>query len=342
MWDLTEKKGKKMKKAVSVLCLMSLFLFYSSALTQAEETPHALLNLQGYLLSWNDGDVKNKIVSFVESVVNPNSEDFVPRDQRKAFFDMDGTLLCEKPSYLEVVVAKAKLAEKVKADPSLASQPVYKAILENDTDYLYKNVKNVIVEAFAGETLRSYRNYCRNFLYSTMHPKYNRPYVEMFYTPMLELMDYLRGNRFKIFVASTSQQEFVRSISREVLKIPQEQIIGVMVGFSLINLEKDEPPIFVRNREYFTPYNADEAKVLRMRERGVLPVIFAFGNSGGDYAMLDATTDSGLPNMVCILDHDDAEREYEYHKLKLLEKARKRNWTIVSMKKDFKIIFRGK
>ncbi len=331
-----------MKKAVSVVCLMSLFLFYSLGLTQAEVAPRASLNLQGYLLSWNDGDVKNKIVSFVESVVNPNSENFVPRDQRKAFFDMDGTLLCEKPNYIEVVVTKARLTEKAKADPSLASQPVYKAVLENDGDYLYKNVKDVIAEAFAGETLRSYRNYCRNFLHLTMHPKYNRPYVEMFYAPMLELMDYLRGNGFKVFVVSTSQQEFIRSISKEIFKIPQEQIIGTMVGFSLVNLEKDEPPMFVRNREYFSPYNADESKVIRMRERGVLPAIFAFGNSSGDYAMLDATTDSGLPNMVCILDHDDAEREYEYHKSKLLEKAKKRNWTVVSMKQDFKIMFREK
>ena len=159
---------------------------------------------------------------------------------------------------------------------------------------------------------------------------------------MLELMDYLRNHGFKIYVVSTSQQEFIRSISEDILKLPPEQIIGTMVGFSLANLEKDESPIFVRNNNYFTPYNADEAKVIRMRERGILPSIFAFGNSSGDYAMLDATTDSGLPNLVCILDHDDAEREYEYHKLKLLGTAQKRSWSIVSMKRDFGIVFRGR
>ena len=330
-----------MKRAMCVFYLIFLLFFQVNAFTHAQPTVQTI-DLQGYLLSWSDGIAKDKIVSFVESVTTPFSNKFVPKDLRRAFFDMDGTLLCEKPNYLEVVVSEYRLVEKLNKDKSLMQKDIYKAAYENDTEFLHKNVKDVIAEAFAGETLQFYLDYCKKFLLKQKHPRFSRAYIELFYTPMLELIDYLQDHGFKVYVVSTSQQEFIRSISEKILKLPHDQIIGTMVGFSLANLEKNEPSIFIRNRDYFEPYNADEAKVIRMRERGVMPSIFAFGNSMGDYAMLDATADSGLPNLVCILDHDDPDREYEYHKPDLLEIANKREWNIVSMKRDFRAVFRSK
>ncbi len=292
-----------------------------------------------FLQSWRDGTAKEQIVSFVEDVTIEGFTNFVPKEQRRAFFDMDGTLFCEKPNYIEVELAQHRLLEKAKGDPALADNPIYKAILGGDIDYLDKNIKAVITEAFAGETLSFYIDYCRNFLKTQKHPRFNRSYGSLFYLPMLELIKYLQDNGFIVYVVSTSQQEFIRSISEDRIGVPPQQIIGTMVGFTLANLNEDTPPIFVRNRSYFDPYNADENKVVRMRERGLLPAMFAFGNSMGDYAMLDAVSDSNLPSLVCILDHDDAEREYEYHKETLLKEARVRNWLIVSMKKDFHRIF---
>ena len=157
---------------------------------------------------------------------------------------------------------------------------------------------------------------------------------------MIELIDYLEDHGFKVYIVSTSQQEFIRSISKEILKIPQEQIIGTMVGFSLEYSGKSKKPEFIRKPDYFTPYNADENKVVRIRERGLVPSVFAFGNSSGDLAMLEVTAAVELPSLVCILDHDDSEREYEYHKSELLKIAEKNNWNIVRMKTDFKTIFR--
>ena len=252
---------------------------------------------------------------------------------------MDGTLLCEKPNYIEVVLAEYKLLQKAKADPTLAGKPLYRAVLNRDADYLYKHVKEVIAEAFAGETLTSYIDFCRNFLETQKHPRFNRSYASLFYLPMLELIEYLQQHEFSVYVVSTSQQEFIRSLSIERIGIAPQQIIGTMLGFKLVNLEEDAPPVFVRDGAYFNPYNADDNKVVRMRERALLPGIFAFGNSMGDYAMLDAVADSGLPSLVCILDHDDAQREYEYHKQTLLEKARSRHWLVVSMKNDFRRVF---
>ena len=112
-----------------------------------------------------------------------------------------------------------------------------------------------------------------------------------------------------------------------------------MVAFGLTNLEADAPHSFVRQKAYFTPYNADEGKSVRLRERGLDRAILAAGNSMGDYAMLDGVSDGGLPHMVLILDHDDPAREFEYHKPGLLAAAKKRGWLVVSMKNDFRILF---
>jgi hypothetical protein len=155
---------------------------------------------------------------------------------------------------------------------------------------------------------------------------------------MIELIDYLTDHGFKVYIVSTSQQEFIRSVSKDILNIPKDQIIGTMVGFSF-QFGGNNNPVFIRKSSYFEPYNADENKVVRIRERGLLPSIFAFGNSSGDLAMLEVTAASGLPNMVCILDHDDSEREFEYHKSNLLKTATKNAWTVVSMKRDFRVLF---
>jgi phosphoglycolate phosphatase-like HAD superfamily hydrolase len=328
-----------MRKTATIIILSILLLVVSFAPSSAKQKLSSL-ELQGYLLSWNEGPVKDGIASFVESVSDPSSKNFVAAEERRAFFDMDGTILCEKPEYIEVLLTQKRLREKAEKDPRLAANPIYKAALENDTRYLNANAKTAIVEAFAGETLQFYRQYCRQFLRNQLHPRFNRPYIELFYAPMIELMDYLRDHGFKVYIVSTSQQEFIRSISKDILEIPPQQVIGTMVAFKLQLDEKNKKPTFIRQSDYFTPYNADENKVVRIRERGLLPSIFSFGNSGGDLAMLEVTGAGGLPYMACIVDHDDPQREYEYHKSKLIEIAAKNGWTIVSMKRDFKIIFR--
>ena len=210
-----------LRNVMLVLILLCGFITTASA-----RQPFSAVDLQGYLLSWTAGPAKSRIVSFVESVTDPASRDFVPLEHRKAFFDMDGTILCEKPDYVEVVVTQRRLLEKLKSDPQLEAQPLYKAILNNDTAYLHDHVKEAIAEAFAGETLDFFIRYCRNFMLNQTHPRFNRPYVELFYAPMIELIDYLEDHGVGVYLVSTSQQEFIRSISSDFLRIPAERIIG--------------------------------------------------------------------------------------------------------------------
>ncbi len=125
----------------------------------------------------------------------------------------------------------------------LETNPLYKAVSENDTTYIYQNVKAAIAEAFAGETLKFYTEYCRRFLHNQMHPRFNRPYVEMSYAPMIELIDYLKDNGFKVYIVSTSQQEFICSISQHILNISREHIIGTMVSYQLRHDDKNKKPV---------------------------------------------------------------------------------------------------
>jgi phosphoglycolate phosphatase-like HAD superfamily hydrolase len=327
-----------MKKFSLIIFLSVVFVLGLNAYSNADQA-FSVLDIQSHLRSWNAGLSKEKIVSFINSVSDPANKNFVPMEYRKAFFDMDGTILCEKPDYIEVALTKRRLLEKVRSNPQLESNAIYRAVLDGDADYLHKNIKTAIAEAFGGETLKFYIDYSRRFLSKEKHPRFNQPYIQLFYLPMIELIDYLADHGFKVYIVSTSQQEFIRSISKEILNIHRDQVIGTMVGFSLKYEGQNKKPVFVRKPSYFEPYNADENKVVRIRERGVLPSIFAFGNSSGDLAMLEITAAGELPNMVCILDHDDPVREFEYHKPDLLKIAATRGWNIISMKQDFKVIF---
>lgn len=327
----------KMKKTLEIVFLSFVLLVGLSTYSTADQS-FSVLDIQSHLRSWNAGPSKKQIVSFVDSVSDPANNNFVPIEYRRAFFDMDGTILCEKPDYIEVALTKHRLLEKVELNPQLETNPIYKAVIEGDAEYLNKNIKTAIAEAFEGESLKFYLEYSRRFLREEKHPRFDQPYIQLFYQPMIELIDYLADHGFKVYIVSTSQQEFIRSVSKDILNIPKNQIIGTMVGFSLLFDSKNHP-VFIRKSSYFEPYNADENKVVRIRERGLLPSIFAFGNSSGDLAMLEMTAATGLPNMVCILDHDDPEREFEYHKSNLLKTATKNAWTVVSMKRDFRVLF---
>ena len=326
-----------MKRSPLIIFLSFVFLVSLSTYSKSDQS-FSVLDIQSHLRSWNAGPSKEKIVLFVKSVSDPTNSNFVPTEYRRAYFDMDGTILCEKPEYIEGALTRHRLLKKVELNPQLETNPIYKAVIGGDLEYLYKNIKTAIAEAFKGESLRFYLEYSRRFLSEEKHPRFNQPYIQLFYQPMIELIDYLTDHGFKVYIVSTSQQEFIRSVSKDILNIPKNQIIGTMVGFSL-RFGKNNEPVFIRKSSYFEPYNADENKVVRIRERGLLPCIFAFGNSSGDLAMLEVTAASGLPNMVCILDHDDPLREYDYHKPNLLKIAAKSDWNIISMKRDFKVIF---
>ncbi len=239
-----------MKKFSFIIILSVVIVLGLNAYAKADQA-FSLVNVESHLRSWNAGLSKEKIVSFVNSVSDPASNNFVPMESRRAFFDMDGTILCEKPDYIEVALTKRRLLEKARSNPQLESIAIYRAVLDGDAAYLYKNIKTAIAEAFGGETLKFYIDYSRRFLSTEKHPRFNQAYIQLFYLPMIELIDYLSDHGFKVYIVSTSQQEFIRSLSKEILNIPRDQIIGTMVGFSLKYEGKNKAPIFIRKSAHF-------------------------------------------------------------------------------------------
>jgi len=322
-------------RKIRLLIVVSFCLLISmGALAQDASLP---------LSSWNDTATKQKIVTFVESVSNASSPLCVPEEDRIAVFDLDGTLFCEKPMYLQVMIAAQGLKDLAEANPDLRGRQPYKAAFEDDIEYLYDHdhFVEMNLKAFEGKTEEEYQAYCLNFLKQNQ-PRFKVPYLDLFYVPMLELLEYLRSKDFIIYIVSGSPQEFIRSFSKDAINIEPRYIIGetISIDFRIA----DNKAIFERIPVLVEPDVLREGKPINIRLRVGQGPILAFGNSSDDMKMLEYATVSEHPSLSLTLHHDDAAREYAYDKgaEKILETARNNDWIIVSMKDDFARIFEEK
>ncbi|MEM1205505.1 MAG: HAD family hydrolase [Acidobacteriota bacterium] len=287
------------------------------------------------LPSWADGSAKKDIARYLFEATCRGSGKFIELEERVAAFDLDGTLVLERPHYLEVLVAVERLKDLAEDDPSLRDEQPYKAALENDTEYINANGAEIVKRAAEGETIKTFHERVVGYLGTQRHPRLGKVYSELFYQPMVELIDLLRELSFEVLIVSGSQQEYIRAFSEDCLKVDEAEVIGSMMKFQL-----SDSGSFERQGEEWNPASDGEGKVYRIKERtGTLPVL-AFGNSGGDEAMLDIAS-SNPKGKSFIMNHDDPEDEYEYSDDELLETARAKNWTIVSMKNDFRTVFVG-
>ncbi|MGB2705590.1 MAG: HAD family hydrolase [Candidatus Omnitrophota bacterium] len=296
------------------------------------------------LESWNETPNKERIINFVSSVSDPASPSYVPEKERIAAFDLDGTIFCEKPLYLQVLIAAERLHDLAEKNPLLQSVEPYASAWERDWDYISdpKNFLEMNLTAFEGATEEEYKKYVENFLNTKKNPDFKVPYIELFYIPMLELLEFLKANDFQVYIVSGSPQEFIRSFSEAKLDTPLEKVIGdtISVAFQV----QDSRAVFVRKHAVVEPEVLREGKPENIRMRvGRVPIL-AFGNSNDDIAMLESAAAGGLPSLSLTLYHDDSKREYAYDKGadKVLKTAKERGWVIVSMKEDFKTIFKFK
>lgn len=296
-------------------------------------------NLDTQLSSWSNDGAKKEIVSFIEKIDDKNSNNYVPINKRVAVFDLDGTLVSERPHYFEVSAATKKLISDSTNNPDLQSKQPYKAAIENDDDYIDKNGEEVVMKASENESIADFQMRVSKFMQYERHPKLHIPYDNLFYQPMKELIATLKTNGFKVYIVSTSQQEYVRAFSENCLGVEPENVIGTMVAFEAQGSISNKN--FIQKNAIWEPHNANIGKVYRIRERtGTLPV-FAFGNSSGDKEMLEITSSNPV-SMSLLLDHDDSAREYEYHSNSMINEAEKRGWKVVSIKNDFKEVFTNK
>ncbi len=291
------------------------------------------------LPSWTDSPTRTYLLDYLGRATNPADPGFVPTEERVAVFDLDGTLLCEKPQYFQIVVSQAKLREQAAADPTLADKQPWKSAIEEDHDYVFKNVKyeEVTLTPFIGVSERDYIRYAEHFLETTNHPRFDRPYIDLFYQPMIELMSMLVEKGFDVYVVSGSQTGFIRAAMSGRVHVPPSNTVGTRVAFEF-KLDHGHPT-FIRGDKYLDPINLETGKPINIWEQIGRPPVFAAGNSTGDTEMLEYATIGKRKGLALVLHHDDARREYDYPNEKLLEQAAEHGWVVVSMKTDFKNIF---
>jgi len=299
------------------------------------------------LPSWTAGESRQAIVDFVRQVTTPDSADFVAPDERIAVFDNDGTLWSEKPAYFQLLFAIDRIRQLAPQHPEWKTTQPFKAVLDNDMDALAdsgeKGLLQLVMASHAGMTTTEFERIVGDWLMTARHPRFKRPYTELVYQPMLELLNYLRANGFKTFIVSGGGIEFMRPWTQAVYGIPPEQVIGssIKVKFELRNGE----PVLVRLPEI--DFIDDKAgKPVGIHKFIGRRPIAAFGNSDGDLQMLQWTTAGEGARFGLIVHHTDAQREWAYDrdthvgKLdKALGEAAAQGWTVVDMKNDWRVIY---
>jgi phosphoserine phosphatase len=308
---------------------------------------HPAARAADWLPSWNDGASKARIVDFVQSVTDPASKQYVPPAERIAVFDNDGTLWTEQPMYFQLAFVLDRVKALAPQHPEWRTQEPFKSVLAGDMAGVAKAGEHGLLEMMAathaGMTADEFRAIVADWLATARHPRFKQPYTELTYTPMKELLAYLRANEFKTFIVSGGGVEFMRVFSEQVYGVPPEQVIGssIRTKYEL----RDGKPVIVRLPEIeFIDDKAGKAVGIN-RYIGRKPIL-AFGNSDGDFEMLEYTTSAPGPRLGLIVHHDDGEREYAYDRKSSigrlergLDEAAQRGWVIVSMKDDWRRVY---
>src|SRR5882724_10383559 len=304
-----------------------------SVLAQAEALP-----------SWNDGPTKTSIVNFVARVTTQGGPDFVPAEQRIAVFDNDGTLWCEQPMYVQLAFILDRVKAMAPLHPEWKDKQPFKAVLEGDMKTLSESGERGMLElgmvTHAGMTTDEFAKIVSDWLATARQPRFKRPYTELVYQPMLELLAYLRANGFKTFIVSGGGIEFMRPWTERVYGVPPEQVVGSSAK-TRFEMRNGRPTLFRLPEVNFI--DDKSGKPVGINEHIGRRPLAAFGNSDGDLEMLQWTTMSGGVRFGLIVHHTDAVREYAYDREshfgkldKALDAAAVNGWTVVNMKNDWK------
>ena len=307
----------------------------------------SLVSAADPLPSWREGTSKRHILDFVESVTNTESVWHVPESQRIATFDNDGTLWSEYPLYVQFLFAIDRVKQMASLHPEWKTQQPFQAALEGDLAALMKTdgtrLLNFLAVTHGSLSIQEFQNAVAQWLKTARHPRFHRPYTDLVFQPMLELLAYLRTHGFKNYVVSGGDNEFLRVWTQRVYGIPPERIVGSRLKTQLVL--HDAIPTLFRLPE-FDFFNNNERKPVSIRNVIGRRPIAAFGNSDGDLAMLRWTTAGPGKRLAMIVHHTDHEREWAYDREssigqldKALDVASQQKWQVINMKTDWKVIY---
>ncbi len=310
------------------------------------------------LASWNDGAAKSAIVEFVKSTTTQGSPQFVPPAERIATFDQDGTLWVEHPIYTQVMYCLERVPDVVKAKPELANVAPFSTVLEvlhGNRAAIEKltmdDLMKVLAATSTGMPVEQFQADVKKWLAEAKHPRWKRPYTELTFQPMQEVLKYLRDNGYKTYICTGGGQDFVRVYAEKTYGVPPEQIVGT-VGGTKYGYDKEGKPFLTKEPKMLLNDN-DAGK-----PEGIHLMIgrrphAAFGNSTGDQQMLEYTGAGHGARLCMLVLHDDAKREYAYGPAErlpdtkvgtftqaLYDEAKAKGWTVISMKNDWNQIFK--
>jgi phosphoserine phosphatase len=314
----------------------------------------ALAQAQDPLLSWNDGPAKQAILDFVKATTDPASPKFVSPAERIATFDQDGTLWVEHPLYTQVVYCLERVPAVVAKRPELKNVEPFETVLSGNREAMAKlsmqDLEKILAATLTGMTVDEFQGEVKKWLATAKDPRWHRPYTDLIYQPMRELMQYLRAHGYKTYIVTGGGQDFVRVYAEKVYGIPPEQVVGT-AGGTKYGYDKSGKPILTKEPKLLL--NDDKAG----KPEGIHLIIgrrpyAAFGNSGGDREMLEYTGAGEGARLMMLVLHDDGKREYAYGPAQglpntkvgafnqaLSDEAKKKGWVIISMKNDWKKIF---
>jgi hypothetical protein len=289
---------------------------------------------------WNEGPAKEAIISFVEAVTDKTNPAFHPVEERVAVFDMDGTILVEKPNFVLFDFITRLMLEQIAGNPDLKQKQPYKAFHEQDWAYFetldMDGLYNILLDATAGYKENEYRQAVLKYFNTVIDKRYSMPYDQLVFTPVRQLIDYLHHHQFEVFIVSGSDPQFTRAFSEKAMNIPEQNVLGTTVLTKWVKTETDS--YFIRERRFVEPINDVGGKPVNILNKiGRVPVI-AVGNSAGDYHMLEYSKSAPF-SLQMIINHDDSLREYYYDTEKMKNMCMENKWQEVSMKDDFKQIF---
>ena len=302
-----------------------------------------------HLLSWNDTPTKQAILDFVAAVTDESSPDYVPPAERIATIDNDGTLWCEKPMYVQLGHLLRQMAAQVEADPSLKSKMPWKAVVEEDYEWLGGAVTkhyqgddadmNVLLGGILGlsegRPVEQAEAEAREFVFNEHHPTLGLVYKDTTYQPMIELLQYLEANGFTNYVVTGGGRDFVRDLASDLYNVPRERVLGTRVAYRYE--EKDGVGEVVQTAKLDLIDDGPGKATEIWNVIGRRPILVG-GNSNGDLAMMSLADEKALRVLIV---HDDAEREFDYvaGAEKAIAAVKERNWTAVSMKQDWRKVF---
>jgi len=300
------------------------------------------------LPSWNDGATKKAIIEFVTKTTKAGSPDFVPVPERIATFDNDGTLWCEQPMYFQFLFALDRVKVLAPQHPEWKDKEPFASLLKGDLKAALAGGERAMVEivmaTHAGMTTTEFEQIVKDWIAIAKHPKFKQLYTKCVYHPMLEALAYLRANGFKTFIVSGGGIEFMRPWTEKIYGIPPEQVVGSSIKTKYEM--RDGKPVLVRLPEIDFIDDKTGKPVGINSHIGRRPIA-AFGNSTGDQQMLEYTQGGSGARLMMLVHHDDATREFAYGAEShigtfsdaLMAEAKKNNWTVISMKDDWKQIF---